>query len=62
VERLVFKYKSPNRLCGVLRHVAERVLTFYGEEGEVTEIECVNRRAQWCRIEVLFSQPPSVPA
>ncbi len=56
-ERLVFKYASPNRLCGVLRHVAERVLTYYGEEGEVREIECVNRGATFCRIEVLFSRP-----
>ena len=58
-ERFVFKYESPNRLCGVLRHVAERVLTFYGEEGEVREIECVNSGARSCRIEVLFSRPSS---
>ncbi len=56
-ERLVFKYASPNRLCGVLHHVAERVLTYYEEEGEVREIECVNRGTTSCRIGVLFSHP-----
>lgn len=56
-DRLVFKYESPNRLCGVLRHVSERVLTHFGEEGEVREIECMNSGAPSCRIEVLFYRP-----
>ena len=43
--------------CEVFRRRAERVLTDYGEEAEVREIECVNRGATSCRIEVLFSRP-----
>ena len=50
----MFKYTSPNRLCGVLFHVAERVLTYYEEEGEVKEFECMNSGAPACRVEVLF--------
>ena len=57
--RLVFKYISPNRLCGVLLHVAERVLTYYEEEGEVKELECMNSEAPACRVEVLFTRPNS---
>ncbi len=53
-DRLVFKYHSPNRLCGVVRHVATRVLAFYDEQGEVTELECMNAGAPACRIEVKF--------
>ena len=58
-DRLVFKYNSPNRLCGVVRHVAERVLTYYDEEGEVNDLECMNSGAPACRIEVLFTRPNS---
>ncbi len=54
-DRLLFRYESPNRLCGVLLHVAERVLTHFKEEGSVSEIECVNSGAQARKIEALFS-------
>jgi hypothetical protein len=54
-DRLVFKYDSPNRLCGVLRFVAEGVLSHYGEEGTVTELQCVLTGAAWCEVEVRFA-------
>lgn len=57
-DRLVFKYDSPNRLCGVLRFVAENVLSHYGEQGAVTETQCASKGARWCEVEVRFSPPP----
>ena len=56
-ERLVFKYDSPNHLCGVLRFVAEGVLDHYREKGTVTETRCALRGAPWCEIEVCFATP-----
>jgi hypothetical protein len=56
-ERLVFKYDSPNHLCGVLRFVAEGVLAHYGEKGTVTEAQCALKGAAWCEIEVRFETP-----
>jgi hypothetical protein len=56
-ERLVFKYESPNHLCGVLRFVAEGVLTHYGETGTVKETQCAIKGAPWCEIEVHFETP-----
>ena len=56
-ERLIFKYDSPNRLCGVLRFVSEGVLTHYREKGTVSEIQCARKGAPWCEIEVLFQSP-----
>lgn len=53
-ERLIFKYDSPNHLCGVLRFVAEGVLAHYREKGTVTETQCARRGAPWCEIEVRF--------
>lgn len=50
----VFKYDSPNHLCGVLRFVAEGVLAHYREKGTVTETQCARRGAPWCEIEVRF--------
>jgi len=52
--RLVFKYDSPNHLCGVLRFVAEGVLVHYRETGTVTETQCALHGAPWCEIEVRF--------
>lgn len=56
-ERLVFKYDSPNHLCGVLRFVAQGVLAHYREEGTVTETQCALKGAPWCEIEVRFATP-----
>ena len=56
-ERLIFKYDSPNRLCGVLRFVSEGVLAYYRQKGTVTETQCANKGAPWCEIEVLFQSP-----
>ena len=53
-DRIVFKYDSPNRLCGVLRFVAEGVLRHYGESGRVTETQCVSKGSAWCEVEVRF--------
>ena len=53
-ERLVFKYDSPNHLCGVLRFVAEGVLAHYGEKGTVTETQCALNGAPWCEVEIRF--------
>jgi len=52
--RLVFKYDSPNHLCGVLRFVAEGVLAHYRETGTVTETQCALKGAPWCEIEIRF--------
>jgi len=54
--RLVFKYDSPNHLCGVLRFVAEGVLAHYRETGTVTETQCALKGAPWCEIEVRFGE------
>ncbi len=56
-ERLVFKYDSPNHLCGVLRFAAEGVLAHYNEIGTVTEMQCARRGAPWCEVEVRFATP-----
>jgi hypothetical protein len=56
-ERLVFKYDSPNHLCGVLRFVAEGVLAYYRERGTVTKTKCALKGAPWCEIEVCFETP-----
>ncbi len=56
-ERLVFKYDSPNHLCGVLRFVAEGVLAHYREKGTVTETRCALKGAPWCEVEVRFGLP-----
>jgi hypothetical protein len=53
-ERLIFKYDSPNHLCGVLRFVAEGVLAHYGEKGTVRETQCGLNGAPWCEIEIRF--------
>lgn len=59
--RLVFKYDSPNHLCSVLRFVAEGVLTYYHENGVVTETQCALKGAPWCEIEVRFGTPGALP-
>ncbi len=56
-ETVTFKYDSPNRLCGVLRHVARGVLEYYGEEGAVTETRCARNGAPWCEVTVRFGSP-----
>lgn len=58
-DRLVFKYDSPNRLCSVLRFVAENVLSHYGEQGTVTETQCALSGAPWCEVAVCFSPAPA---
>jgi hypothetical protein len=54
-DRLVFKYDSPNQLCRVLRFVAEGVLSHYGEDGTVTELQCALNGAPWCEVEIRFT-------
>jgi len=56
-DRVVFKYDSPNHLCGVLRFVAEGVLAHYRENGTVTETKCALQGAPWCEVEVRFETP-----
>jgi hypothetical protein len=53
-ERLVYKYDSPNKLCGVLRHVVTGVLRHYKEKGVVVERQCALKGAPWCEVEVRF--------
>ena len=53
-DRLIFKYESPNHLCGVLRYVAEGVLRHFNESGTVTETQCSLKGAPWCEVEVRF--------
>lgn len=55
-KHLVFKYDSPNHLCGVLRHVAEGVLDYYHETGTVAETQCALKGAPWCEVEVRFAE------
>ena len=52
--QLVYKYDSPNHLCGVLRFVAEGVLAHYKERGTVQETQCALKGAEWCQVEVHF--------
>jgi heme-NO-binding protein len=52
--RIVFKYDSPNQLCGVLRHMAQGVLDHFGEPGTVSELQCVHQGAAWCEVQVRF--------
>lgn len=60
-ERLVFKYQSPNRLCGVLCFVAEGVLKHYSEPGQVTQTQCALAGAPWCEVEIRFRAPEVTP-
>ena len=53
-ERLVYKYDSPNRLCGVLKHVAQGVLGYYKEQGSVVENQCALKGSPWCEVEIRF--------
>lgn len=58
-DRIVYKYDSPNRLCMVLRHVAEGVLSYYKESGVVSETKCVLKGARWCEVEIKFNNSNS---
>lgn len=52
--KLVFKYDSPNHLCGVLKYVAQGVLDYYKEKGEVVETQCALKGSPWCQVEISF--------
>ena len=56
-ERVVLEYDSPNGLCTTLLHVAEHVLEYYQEPGQVTEVACKKDGAPRCRFVVEFHAP-----
>lgn len=58
-DRIVYKYKSPNQLCRVLRYIAEGMLSYYKESGVVSETKCTRRGAPWCEIEIKFKNSNS---
>lgn len=51
---IVYRYESPNRLCGVLTRAAELTLEHFDESGSVTERRCVHDGAPWCEVEIRF--------
>ena len=53
-ESLTLEYSSPNRLCTLLKVVAQEVLDYYDEKGSVTEIECVNAGSKSCKVKISF--------
>jgi hypothetical protein len=53
-ERLIFHYKSPNKLCTFMKTLIEQVLQTYGEKGNIIETQCMKRSADHCEIIVEF--------
>ncbi len=51
---LIYRYDSPNRLCILLRTIADLVLKYYGERGEVSETACLKRGAPYCNVIIRF--------
>jgi len=49
-------YRSPRRLCAMLRGLVEGTARHYGESAEIEERTCVHRGDRSCRFEVLFAR------
>jgi hypothetical protein len=47
-------YRSPRRLCVLLRGLVEGTAQHYGETAEITERSCMLRGARTCTVEVRF--------
>jgi hypothetical protein len=50
-------YRSPRRLCAMLRGLVQGTARHYGEDAEIEEHTCVHRGDDACRFEVLFARP-----
>jgi predicted hydrocarbon binding protein len=53
-KRLIYHYKSPNKLCIFMKTLIEQVLQLYGEKGNIIETQCMKRRKDYCEIIVEF--------
>jgi len=52
-DRIIYHYRSPNRLCVFLIALAERIFAHYGETGyTITEHSCIKRGDDFCEIEI----------
>ena len=51
---LVIVYRSPNGLCRLYEHLADRVFQLYREEGEVRHERCTHRGAPECVFRLSF--------
>lgn len=50
-DRLIYHYRSPNRLCVFLKALAVKVFEHYGEnQYAITETQCMKEGAEWCEI------------
>jgi predicted hydrocarbon binding protein len=49
-------YRSPRRLCTMLRGLVEGTARHYGEDAEIEERTCVHRGDDECRFEILFAR------
>jgi Haem-NO-binding len=52
-------YRSPRRLCVLLRGLAEGTAQYYGETAELEEVTCMRRGDPACRFEVRLSPRPA---
>ncbi|MEM7311357.1 MAG: heme NO-binding domain-containing protein [Planctomycetota bacterium] len=50
------RYDSPHRLCGFLKHLTRLTLEYYGEAGDVHEVECSRDGKSACVVEVTFDK------
>jgi predicted hydrocarbon binding protein len=50
-------YRSPRRLCTLLRGLVQGTARHYGERAEIEEHTCVHRGDDECTFEVLFARP-----
>ena len=53
--RLLFRYDSPHKLCGLLKHLSSLTLAHYGETGEIHELQCARDGEDACLIEITFT-------
>ena len=55
-EHLLLRYDSPHKLCGFLQRLANLTLEYYGNEGEVAELQCSREGHDACLVEVRFTE------
>lgn len=51
---LIMKYKSPRKLCMLLKGLIEGVLNYYREKATITETQCMNRGSSYCCFKITF--------
>lgn len=54
-DRILTHYRSPNRLCGLYKALALRVVDYYGDSVEIMEHRCMHRGDEECEIELRWS-------